>query len=297
VMKILIVDDDNVDRELAQRCLRDIDELEVLLAENGDAAMEAMESTHPDVVLTDLRMPGISGLELVERLAEEHPLVPVILMTSQGNETLAVEALYAGAASYLPKSDLRYGLADAVEQMLSIVEARRSRSEVLRFLTTCETRFELINDPQLITPLAAFIEDGLGRFGFGSKPLRSQVGICLMEALANAMLHGNLAVDAKLRREDRDAFDRQISERREIEPYAARRVRCEAHESPGAVRYTISDEGAGFDVAALPDATDPGHLLEVGGRGIMLMRTIMDEVTFADGGATVTLVKNAPDGG
>jgi CheY-like chemotaxis protein/anti-sigma regulatory factor (Ser/Thr protein kinase) len=293
-MKILVVDDDAVDREMARRCLREIDELEVISAHDGEEALEAAAREQPDVVLTDLRMPGISGLELVERLADEYPLVPVILMTSQGNEQIAVEALHAGAASYVPKSDLPYGLAETVEQILAVVEARRSRRQVLQFLTACETRFELVNDPELITPLAAYVEDNLERLGFARRALRAQIGVCLMEAVANAMLHGNLEVDAALRRRDRDAFDRQVRERRESEPYASRRVVCEARESPTKVQYTVADEGPGFDVSALPDPTDAGNLLEVGGRGIMLMRTIMDEVAYADGGSRVTMIKHAP---
>jgi CheY-like chemotaxis protein/anti-sigma regulatory factor (Ser/Thr protein kinase) len=293
-MKVLVVDDDNVDREMARRCLGKIDDLEVALADDAEQALEMMASEQPDVVLTDLRMPGMSGLELVERLADEHPLVPVILMTSQGNEHVAVEALQAGAASYAPKGDLKRCLADTVEQMLTVVEARRAQREVLRFLTACETRFELTNDPQLITPLVAYVEDSLERLGFGSRSVRGQVGICLMEALANAMLHGNLELTGALRLEDRDEFDRLAAERREREPYASRRVHCEARETPQRVEYSIVDEGPGFDAAALPDPTDQANLLKVGGRGIMLMRTFMDEVTFSEGGRRVTMVKQAP---
>lgn len=294
MMKILIVDDNDVDRELARRCLAEIGDLEIRQASGGEEALEIAARELPDVVLTDLRMPGITGLELVERLADEHPLVPAVLMTSQGNEQIAVEALHAGAVNYVPKADLAFSLADTIEQTLAMVEARRSRHRVLRFLTGCDTRFELVNDPKLINPLAAFVEEGLERLGFGSKALRSQVGVCLTEAIANAMVHGNLEVDGALRRDDRDAFDRQVRERRDQEPYASRRVRCEAHESLTEIRYTVADEGPGFDVDTLPDPTDAANLLAVSGRGVMLMRTIMDEVTFADGGSTVTLCKHAP---
>jgi CheY-like chemotaxis protein len=295
-LKILIVDDDSVDRELARRCLSEIEELEIVPAVSGDEALELVAREAPDIVLTDLRMPGgLSGLELVERLADEHPLVPVVLMTSQGNEQIAVAALHAGAASYVPKGDLTDSLADTIEGILAILESRRARREVLRFMTGCETRFELVNDPALITPLAAYVEDSLERLGFGNKTMRGQIGVCLMEALSNAMIHGNLEIDATLRRHDRDAFDRQLHERREREPWASRRVRCEARESPTRAEYVVADQGPGFDVGALPDPTNPANLLEVGGRGVMLMRTIMDEVSFSDGGSQVMLVRHAPE--
>jgi len=293
VTRILIVDDDGVDRDQARRCLPAIEDLEVVFASDGHEALTTLEDTPPDLIITDLRMPGLGGLELVERLAEEHPLIPVILMTSQGNEQIAVRALTAGAASYVPKRDLADNLADTVDQILMVAEARRSRTKVLSFLDHFETRFELVNDPELIIPLVAYVEDNLERLGFATKSVRSQVGISLMEALANAMLHGNLEIDAELRRTDRDAFDIQVGERRAIEPYASRRVRCSANESPLRVEYTISDEGQGFDATTLPDPTDSANLLAVGGRGVMLMKTFMDEVRFSSNGARVTMVKHA----
>ena len=291
--KILVVDDDPVDREMARRCLEELDGLEVVFCNDGREAIEAMPGVEPDVVLTDLRMPGVNGLELVERLVAEWPIVPVILMTSQGNERIAVQALQAGAASYVPKSDLANALAETVEQVLAVADARRGRAEILGFLDRLETRFELENDPRLISSLVVYIEDNLARLGFGDETSRSQIGMALMEALSNAMLHGNLEVDSDLRRDDRDAFQRQIEERRRSEPYATRRVTCRANESPTRVEYTIADEGPGFDVDGLPDPTDPANLLKVGGRGIMLMKTVMDEVAFARNGSHVTLVKRA----
>ena len=292
--KILVVDDERVDRELVARCLRDVDDLEIEFASNSEEALVAVDRDEPHLVLTDLRMPGMDGVELVERLSAEHPLVPVMLMTSQGNEKIAVRALQAGAVSYVPKRDLKESLADTIEQMLLVAEARRSHAEILQFLNRFETHFELLNDPKLITPVVAYVEDNLQRVGFATEAVRTQIGMALMEALANAMLHGNLEIGSELRRTDREAFDALVAERMSSEPYASRRVRCEAKESPERVEYTIADEGPGFDPSVLPDPTDSANLLEVAGRGIMLMESFMDEVEFSDNGACVTMMRRAP---
>lgn len=293
---ILVVDDDSVDQELAERCLRSLDGIEVSFASDGETALDLVRDRQPDLVLTDLRMPGMDGVELVEHLSADFPLVPVILMTSQGNELVAVRALQAGAASYVPKRDLKETLADTVEQILMVAEARRSRADILRFLDRFETHFELANDPELITPVVACVEDNLERLGFGNAAIRTQIGSALMEALSNAMLHGNLEIGSELRRTDRDAFDALVAERRSSEPYVSRRVRYSAKESPDRVEYTIADEGPGFDPADLPDPSDPANLLAVDGRGVMLMKNFMDEVRFSEDGASVTMVRKAPDG-
>ena len=87
---------------------------------DGYAALETMERQPPDLVLTDLRMPRLGGLALVREIGERFPLVPVILMTSRGNERLAVEALTAGAANYVPKMNFEKILPEVVQQVLGV---------------------------------------------------------------------------------------------------------------------------------------------------------------------------------
>jgi CheY-like chemotaxis protein len=294
--RILVVDDDPQDRELARRCLEAVSEtVEVVYAVDGEEAVEAIARSVPDVVLTDLRMPKLDGLQLVEHIRDHYPLIPVILMTALGSEQIAVEALAAGAASYVPKKDLKEELVETIEQVLDVSESRRSRAEILQFLGLRETRFELVNDIALIMPLVAYFQDSLGRLGFGNEGVRTQIGIALMEAVSNAMVRGNLEVGSELRRTDRDAYDELIRQRQGEEPYQSRRIVCTAEESAERVTYRIEDAGPGFDPTAVPDPTSAENLLAVSGRGIMLMRTFMDEVEFSPRGNVVTLTKANPD--
>ena len=291
--RILIVDDEDIDREAAERYLRPLGDLEVFVAAEGNQALELVASHAPDLMLTDLRMPGMDGLELVEKMRSEHPLVPVILMTSQGNERIAVQALQAGAASYVPKRELKQELVDTVIQVLEVAEARQSRSRLLGYLQGRETSFELENDPALIFTVAAFLQDSLERLGFANDTVRSQVGMALVEAISNAMIHGNLQVDSGLRKTDRSGYEVLIGERRDEEPYSSRRVQCTCRETTEEVVYSFADEGPGFDPSTIPDPTDPANILRASGRGIMLMRTFMDRVEYNDKGNQITLSKRA----
>ena len=292
---LLIVDDDAVDREMARRCVESIQDLETLEAENGEQALAMIAEHTPDVVLTDLRMPVLDGLALVRQASERFPLVSLILMTSRGSELIAAEALTAGAASYVPKADLGELLTETVERVLTIAAARRERAHVLRYLDSSESHFKLANDPKLIAPLVAYLQDDLERIGFGDDPVRSQIGTALLEALSNAMIHGNLEVSSDLRTGDSTPYQQLIDERRQTEPWSSRRVHCNAKQSPGGVSYVIRDEGPGFDTSKLPDPTRPETMLKAQGRGLFLIHAFMDEVQHNDVGNQIELTKRAPE--
>jgi len=89
--------------------------------------------------------------------------------------------------------------------------------------------------------------------------------VSLAEALSNAMMYGN-------------GFDPE------------KRVRVEVTVRDGAVTARITDQGCGFDPSCVPDPTAPENLLKVGGRGLFLMRNLLDEVRFNDQGNSITLI-------
>ncbi len=293
--RILIVDDEEVDRELARRSLSTIEDLETVDARNGEEALALLaQGGSYDLILTDLRMPRLDGLELVKRLSAADGAAPVVLMTSKGSERIAVRALEAGAADYVPKRAMKAELRRVVERVLDLAEARRRRRVAVFCLENRETRFLLVNDPALISPLSAWFQDGLDHLGFGNESIRAQVGMALMEAVANAMIHGNLEVGSDLRRQDPGGYERLIEERRKARPWSERRVRLLARETAAELEYVVEDEGRGFDRGALPDQDSPETLLDVSGRGIYLIRTFMDEVAFNARGNRITMKKRAP---
>lgn len=290
--RLLVVDDDRTDRTAVRRLLADMD-VEIVEVQDAEKALASVEEQVPDLVLTDLRMPGMTGLELVERLGEEMPGLPVVLMTSMGNERLAMEALAVGASSYVPKSELDAMLEDTLRELFELVEARRERQEVLTFLRDSRTEFVLPTDIRVIPPFSGFVTAQLELLGFGHEAERSRVGMAVAEALSNAIVHGNLELGSELRDNDRAEFDRRLRARSEQSPYAEREVRCVASLTPEVAEFRIEDEGPGFDVSRLPDPTEPENLLAARGRGVFLLRTFMDEVEYTPPGNVVTLRKRA----
>jgi len=98
---ILIVDDDKNTRDGLQRALRR--SYRISLAESGDRALELLAEDDYDVLLSDVRMPGIDGITLIQRAKANYPHLVSILLTAYGNVEIAVEAMKAGADDFLTK--------------------------------------------------------------------------------------------------------------------------------------------------------------------------------------------------
>lgn len=100
--KVLLAEDSPTQAFEIKMLLEDASH-EVELAENGQVALDALATTPFDVVITDLEMPEVNGLQLVETMQLDFDHIPAILITNRGSEDLATQALRSGAASYVPK--------------------------------------------------------------------------------------------------------------------------------------------------------------------------------------------------
>ncbi|HAA45310.1 MAG: two-component response regulator NtrC [Halomonas sp. 54_146] len=102
VARVVIVDDDRAIRWVLERALAQPD-LDVECIERADIALARLLENPPDVLVTDIRMPGIDGLDLMARVREVHPDLPVIVMTAHSDLDSAVASYQGGAFEYLPK--------------------------------------------------------------------------------------------------------------------------------------------------------------------------------------------------
>src|SRR5262245_34158304 len=288
---VLVVDDAAVDRKLAGGLLAKGQDLRVDFAARGEEALARLKTAPPDLIVTDLVMPGISGLDLVAQVAQQHAEVPVILMTGKGSEEIAVKALQAGAASYVPKGALHQHLLNTVQDVLDMVRERHSHARLMVCLRRGQFQFVLGNEPGLIPSLINHVQSLVSSVGLCDEASVIRVCIALEEALRNAMFHGNLELTSEQREGDAAEYQRLIAERSRSAPYADRQLEVTIEITPTKGQFVIRDQGPGFDPSRLPDPTDPENLEKVSGRGLLLMRTFMDEVTFNASGNQVTMIK------
>jgi CheY-like chemotaxis protein len=284
----LVVDDSEMDRLLAGRLLQEAGDIQVEYAEDGQAALERIATSEPDVVVADLLMPRMDGLELVTHLHMKHPRVPVILMTAHGSETVAAQALERGAASYVPKSQLADRLVETVRDILALSRADRTYERLIECSTRSQFEFRLYNDPGLIDPLVDLVQQMVSSMGVCQPPEQLQVGVAVEQALLNAMLHGNLELTAAEVRLPRPQREVVVRERQGRAPYRDRRVFVHISITPQEAKFVIRDDGPGFDVKSVISG---GTLDQESQRGLVLMRAFMDDVRFNDRGNEVVMTK------
>lgn len=298
--KILLAEDSPT-QAVEIRMLLEEEGHQVVHVANGSLAVLALEQHPIDLVVTDLEMPEMNGLELVERISMDFEHVPAILITARGSEELASQALRIGAASYVPKNHLRTLLNDTITDVLGVIRTDASFSKLISTLKKNVFIFDLPNDASMISPLVGLLMQVVSGMDLVNSAELTRIGVAVEHALVNAMYRGNLELGPSVTPAHRalvydDATTDLIERRKQSDPYQNRRVHVEATASKEQIRVLIRDQGKGFDTTHVPGPGDPKVLNTESGRGLVLMASFMDELVFNESGTEVTMVKNVSGG-
>jgi CheY-like chemotaxis protein len=293
---VLGVDDSPIDRVLVEGILRKDPQMKIRQAQSGASALAAIGDEPPDIVVTDLQMPEMDGLQLVTATRIHYPRVPVVLITAHGSEELAVRALQQGAASYVPKSQLAANLLGAVDQVLELARGDRGYEALAQSMDYAEFRFRADNDFAAADRLVELIQQLAGSIGVCDCGGQVRLGMALEEAFRLAMLRGNLEMTPEMllaASGHGDEARQWLDRRRQAAPYAGRLVRVHVKIDPGEARVVIQHEGPPQQLSGPSEAADQPALENASERSVILMRAFLDEVHFEPDGATMTLVKRA----
>jgi len=139
--KILIIDDEQIYRTMLKHTL--IKEgYTTIEAENGEVGLALVRSEHPDLVLTDFRMPGMDGLEVLSEIHKVDPRLPVVLFTAFGDVSLTIKSIQVGAFDFLEKPFNPVQLKITVHNALNSVRLSNSLNEVLENGVSGDTMLE-----------------------------------------------------------------------------------------------------------------------------------------------------------
>ena len=202
-----------------------------------------------------------------------------------------MEALRVGATDYVPKAKLTQDLHAILSRTLRTATAVNRRRRCLHSLLRRESRFELGNDPELLPPFLEFLQDEMSQLDRWDSTEVMRMTIAVDEAIRNAMYHGNLEVRSIQRGQDGQLFSDLARVRLGQVPYRDRRIELLIIHEPERSRFVVHDDGSGFDTSKVDRPIDPDDLLRSSGRGLLLMKSFMDSVSFNRAGNQVTLIK------
>jgi CheY-like chemotaxis protein/anti-sigma regulatory factor (Ser/Thr protein kinase) len=264
-------------------------------ATNGKDALEVLKSERDiDILVTDVRMPLMDGIQLIRAVRRMRPYMPAIAMTAYGSEETAVEALRAGATNYLRKPFKTQEFLAVVRKCIELAQARRGKTASLSFLKEATKTFEVPARLENARALLPHLTEGLSDLGIVEAQDLLNLDVALEEALSNAVIHGSLQLTDEYvkNRQDREAFEKAYAARRTDPKFAAKTISVTTRLSPSEVVFIVEDKGPGFDPSALPEVQT--SIQGVQGRGLMLIRLFMDEAVHENGGRRLRMVKRAP---
>ncbi|MEA2174947.1 MAG: hypothetical protein QOD00_2539 [Blastocatellia bacterium] len=265
--RILIVDNNEELRSTLEHVLRDLGHM-VVATGDRDEALSREDLDEFDLIISDLTDDADSGVQLLSELKRKRLLVPVVVSSDEAQQPGIVKAFKMGAANYLRLPYNKDELRNIVEKTLSYKLRFVDDLKVLPHVHE-KIDFELPSDLSLMNGVLHYLLERVSKLGL-IKPERSNLFVALDEAFVNAVKHGNRNDPSKM-------------------------VRITAELSSSEARFTVEDEGDGFNVQEIPDPCDPANLFKASGRGVLLIYNIMDEVKYNERGNQLTMVKRPED--
>ena len=291
-MKILIVEDDPASRGALRETVAS-EGHEVVTASDGDAGLAAFDELGPDLVLADVRMPKMGGLELLAAIRERSADAIVVMITGYGCEEYAAKALRLRASNYLSKPVRRADLLRLLAKYAGIAKSRAAADKVPAMIVRHELTITFGNHLELIPSVA----DHLATLAPNALDEEAQqdVRLGLNELLINAVEHGNLGITYEEKTAAMERGSDVLTALRDARLTDAvmgkRRVSVDFGLGEHVCEWVISDEGDGFDWRAVPDPLDEDNLLKPLGRGMFLCRFLFDEMEYEGPGNIVRVRK------
>jgi CheY-like chemotaxis protein len=261
--RILIVDGNAELRTVLADALGELGH-EVVATGDRSEAVSREDLEDFDLIISDLAEYAQSGTQIISELKRKRLFVPIVVSSEEAHQTGIIKAFKLGAANLLRKPYDKEELRSIVEKTLGYKLRFVEDLKVLPFVRE-RIEFELPSDLSLMNGVLHYLIERVAALGV-VKPDSSNLFIALDEAFVNAVKHGNRSDPHKL-------------------------VRITADLSAREARFTIEDEGEGFDVSSIPDPLDPSNLFKTSGRGVLLIYNIMDEVAYNERGNSLTMVK------
>ncbi len=267
---------------------------------DSESLLAALKERKYDLVVTDLCMPDIEGVELLRKIKQERPSQPVVVVADSSLERQANEFLQSGSAlDFLPRPLVGNMLGQVLKRIARAItshgdgkKGKRESVFELPYAKSYKFTSREYDENKLKLPILEFL--------IGSSKIELNTALKLdlayQEAVTNALEHGNLELESVWKEEvdddGRDRYSRIKEQRLQDSAYADRFISIEVRCDEKSLRICIKDDGKGFPAEAdAPKSSDLTDTIHCHGRGLTIMHSVMDAVSYSEEGTVVTMEK------
>lgn len=219
--KILIIDDDQIIRERLKKLL-ELDDHEACMGKDGPEGLKAFDEYKPEIVIVDIKMPGMDGVEVLEKIKERSPNTEVIIITGHGGLETAIQSLRKGAFDYLPKPINYDELSLNIKRALEKKNLREQVDEYVHNLEEAHKQLKL----QQAQLLQAAKLTAVGELGAGVAHEMNQPLMAISTHIESLLMSGSITSNSALKEKIlkvKDQFVRLATIVRRIHDYSGSR--------------------------------------------------------------------------
>lgn len=290
---VAVVDDEEEIRSVLHKKLSKLG-MDVVTFGEAEDLLEILKKNESsvDLVISDIKLPGIDGIELLRHIDKLENPMPVLLITGHGNIEHAIQALRYGAYDFIRKPFDLNEITSSVNRILRGKREEKLTDNLGQYILYEKRLFEIPCDSTACNVITYILTKDLTAAGFCNRTTAGNISLALKEAIDNAIIHGNLEISSQIIEEQGiKEFYNEVNDRRNSKKYSGRKVTVYYELVHDYVEYIIEDDGRGFDYDLLPDPRDPENFFKNSGRGLLIIRTLMDEVDWNAKGNTIRLRK------
>lgn len=290
-MKVLIVEDDKVSRELL-RVIIQKEGYEFATAADGVEGFDLFNEFLPDIVITDIRMPRLDGIELLKKIRAIERDVIVIIVTAHGNENIALEALHLGANNYLKKPINIEEIKILLSRYFSLYKTKTVRKDITSLVVSQNISLSIESDMDLIPSVAEYLVHQVNHLYSNTDLISIELG--LSELLLNAIEHGsyNITGDEKEEALKSNTLVELYNQRKAQEDCKDKKIHIDFTRTAQYCEWIITDEGAGFDYTYMPSPFTDRLVTNLHGRGVFISKLQFDSIEYLGKGNRVKAQKN-----
>jgi CheY-like chemotaxis protein len=286
--RILIVDD-SVDLLESLKKLLELYDYEVHTASSGQEALDNLSEHNYDLILCDVKMPYIDGLELLRRIKFTVNIhIPVVFMTGEITVETALESIRLGITDFIRKPFSDYQIIKTVTGQIAKTNRDEHFQNYHHYLVGTHYCFEFTANDYVNFNITDFLISRLLTLKDIAPSVCNELSLCLEEMISNAFIHGTFKIGSiykKLDYEKYSALIHRLLGKKEINN-AKVMVNITYHRRSKKISVTVTDDGEGFDYRK--HEINPNSVFQ----GLSLIKVLTDRVGFHNKGRTIRIEKS-----